>query len=108
MLLMRFILRSDYDKLMDADSYRAPVDPPVSYYFKTFPLKNWSHSHFFKYTGTLDLEQASLWYDNIIIIKYLSGSFVDEELFTRRKWQMHLMLIKRNIYTLKMKCILIL
>ncbi|CAG8438942.1 11546_t:CDS:2 [Acaulospora colombiana] len=70
-------------------NYRAPVDSPVSLYFKTFPLKIWSHRHFFKHTGTLDLDQATrLWFDNIITIKYLPGSLVDEELFTtiiRRK-----------------------
>ncbi|CAG8613921.1 7065_t:CDS:2, partial [Acaulospora morrowiae] len=69
--------------------YRAPVDSPVSHYFKTFPLKSWSHKHFYKYTDTLDLEQVTrLWYDNITTIKFLPGSVVDEKLFTsivRRK-----------------------
>ncbi|CAG8693598.1 8759_t:CDS:2, partial [Ambispora leptoticha] len=74
---------------MDADKYRAPVDSPVSHYFKTFPLRSWSHHHFFKYTDTLDLEQVTrLWYDNITTIRFLPGSLVDEKLFTsivRRK-----------------------
>src|ERR1051325_1058506 len=74
---------------MSADNYFAPVNSTVSHYFKKFPLKIWSHKHFFKHTDSLDLEQTTrLWYDNLITIKYLSSSLIDEELFTvitRRK-----------------------
>ncbi|RUP43074.1 hypothetical protein BC936DRAFT_137663 [Jimgerdemannia flammicorona] len=66
---------------MDANWYRAPPDSATSPYFKSVPLRSWSHKHYFEHTNVLDLKQATrLWFKNLEIIKTLPGSPVNEEL----------------------------
>ncbi|CAG8607840.1 9713_t:CDS:2, partial [Paraglomus occultum] len=47
-----------------------------------FPLRNWSHKHFFEYTKLHKLTKVTnLWYRDLAIVRALPGSPVDKELY---------------------------
>ncbi|CAG8688908.1 2032_t:CDS:2, partial [Racocetra persica] len=66
---------------MDARNFRAPANSDVSPYFKVYPLRVWSHKHFFEKIDTLDLKKSTrLWRNNLATIRKLPGSIVDKKL----------------------------